>query len=273
MHARDLQGDATVRIHLHTYAWNDARMLGFFFRHYAPLVEHFFIYDDGSDDATFDILGARSDVTVERIARVEADSYIESIRHVANQNWKRSRGVADWVIFADIDEHVVHDDLAGYLARQLAAGVTAIPTLGYQMLTDSFPAPGALLSRDHTWGAPWQQMSKLQIFRPDRITETHYTAGRHRAAPTGDVVYPDRDEVLTLHYKYLGLDYVMARHRETAARRGAVDLAKGYAHRHGFDEDEIRKDIAAFAARAVDIRDIRGGDHHVTHAEPRWWRA
>ena len=49
-----------MRVHLHTVCWNDADRLEFFFRHYEPWVEHFWIHDDGS----LDIIEARPDVTV-----------------------------------------------------------------------------------------------------------------------------------------------------------------------------------------------------------------
>lgn len=47
--------------------------------------------------------------------------------------WKESRGIADWVIATDIDEHRYHPDMYRYLAQCRPQGVTIIPALGYQM--------------------------------------------------------------------------------------------------------------------------------------------
>ena len=42
----------TPRVHLYTVCWDEADMLGFFFRHYDPFVERYVVYDDGSTDGT-----------------------------------------------------------------------------------------------------------------------------------------------------------------------------------------------------------------------------
>jgi Glycosyl transferase family 2 len=260
-----------MRIHLHCNAWNDLRMLDFFFRHYEPFVDRFFIHDDGSTDGTLDYLAKRSDVEVRPLERVDAESYVASSLHMYETSWHRSRGQADWVIVTNIDEHVFHPQFERYLAQQTAAGVTAIPALGYQMLTTSFPAADSVLFRDHCIGAPWRQMSKLALFRPDAIEATGYQPGRHIAAPTGRVVYPERDELLNLHYKYLGLDFILARHQEANPRRLAKDVRQGWGHRYSLPADAVAADFAQFASRAQDYR--QATDPHRQHTEPRWWRA
>jgi hypothetical protein len=51
-------------IHLYTVCWDEADMLGFFFRHYDPWVDRYVIYDDGSTDGSLDILRANPRVEV-----------------------------------------------------------------------------------------------------------------------------------------------------------------------------------------------------------------
>ena len=50
------------------------------------------------------------------------------------------------VIVADIDEFLYHPDMLGYLGRWRNRGATCIPALGYEMVSDSFPAPGETLA-------------------------------------------------------------------------------------------------------------------------------
>jgi hypothetical protein len=259
-----------VIIHLYCVAWNEMHMLDFFFRHYDGLVSKYFFHDDGSDDGTLDYLARRSDVELCAKPFLRPDSFVMESLGVYETSWHRSRGQADWVILVDIDEHIHHPDLPGYLAAQQAAGVTAIPALGFQMLSPSYPPAGLRLIDALHRGAPWKQMSKLALLRPDAVQATNFTVGRHTAAPEGDIRYPERDELLLAHYKYLGLDYISRRHAAAYARRRSLDLAKNWGHRYSFDAAQLAADFADFESRAIDIRDMT--DPHEQHKEPRWWR-
>ena len=148
-----------------------------------------------------------------RFVRQKPDSYVLSAQVLHNQMWKEPAVRRSWVIITAIDEHLHHNDLEGYLAQQKRRHVTAIPALGYQMLAREFPNGAGLLAKSCTFGAACIFMNKLSLFDPNAIEETNFTGGRHTAAPTGRVRYPATDELLNLHFKYMGLAYVHARHQ------------------------------------------------------------
>lgn len=259
-----------MRVHLHTVCWNDAARLEFFFRHYEPWVEHFFIHDDGSNDGGLEVLQARPDVSVQRLVRSNEDSWVLSAKKIYDTSWVKSRGTADWVVIANIDELLHHPDMLEYLTRMHRSGVTAVPALGYQMIHRDFPVPGSMLWRDYPLGAPWRQMSKVQIFRPDSIQKTDFSPGRHRVELDGLVVYPERDEAVNLHYKYLGLSEVFTRQTEQAKRLGKLDNHQGWGHKYHWRLDELTKDFERFESTIINILEVE--DHHENHSEPRWWR-
>ena len=66
--------------------------------------------------------------------------------------------------------------------RYKTLGITIVPALGYQMVSEEFPRPDALLCETCSHGAPWDIYSKLTFFNPDAITETNYGVGRHGRA-------------------------------------------------------------------------------------------
>jgi len=84
-----------MKIDLYTWSWNDQDRLGFLFRHYDQLVRRYVVYDDGSDDATLDILRANPKVEIRQTRFLgTGDSFILSIMPTIQSAWKESRGVA-----------------------------------------------------------------------------------------------------------------------------------------------------------------------------------
>jgi hypothetical protein len=53
----------------------------------------------------------------------------------------------------DVDEHLYHPCLIPYLEDCKQRGVTYIPSLGIEIVTDSFPEPHEHLARTRTRGA------------------------------------------------------------------------------------------------------------------------
>ena len=258
-------------IHLYTISLNEERMLPFFFRHYDAFVDRYVFFDDGSTDATLDMLARHPKVEVRRFPRVVKDSFVLSEQALHDAAWKESRGSCDWVIVTDIDEHQWHRSLPNYLAAQKSAGVTVVPSLGFQMISDRFPDTELRLCEYLTAGAAFEPMNKLSIFNPNAIAQTNFAVGRHSAEPVGDVVYPSGDEVLLLHYKYMGMDYLRWRHAMLRKGHGPLDIANGWGHRQRFSEEELLQDFNAFTEQAVDVMDAR----HVPdrdHTGHRWWQ-
>ena len=260
-----------MRVHLYTICWNEERMLPFFFRHYDPLIERYVFYDDGSSDSTLEILRRHPSVDVRRFERIRHDSFVLSAQMLLDEMWKESRGSCDWVVVTAVDEHLHHANVFGYLADAKQNGITAIPALGYEMVSADFPDTHNHLALTVTRGAPSRFMSKLSIFNPNAIEETHFTVGHHEARPTGDVRYPERDELINLHFKWMGLDYVRSRYALLRTGLGPHDRAKGFGFQYAFSDTEVQRFMEKLVRDAIDVAEP-GLDHHAIHPAERWWR-
>ncbi|MDB5582231.1 MAG: hypothetical protein JWR80_7407 [Bradyrhizobium sp.] len=262
-----------MRVDLYTLCWNEADILGFFFRHYDPVVTRYIVYDDGSTDGSLDILRRHPRVEIRQFERSDPNSFVLSQQHLQNSMWKESRGYADWIIITALDEHltVPRWRLDAYLAAAGRAGVTAIPALGFQMLSDALPPPDARLATSRTIGAPWSAMSKLSIFDPEAIDATGFTVGRHEAQPIGRIHFPQRDELMLLHYKYIGFERTLKRHQDQNSGLGTTDISSGWAVQYRWDEAKLRAEWDTFAADAVDIARANFDPLKVLE-RPRWWR-
>ncbi len=224
------------RIELYCLCWNDIRMLPFFFRHYDPIVDQYFVFDNGSTDGSLALLEEHGSVEIAHFD-VHGNSFCDEERRLSDTIWRHSD--ADWVIITDIDEHIYHPRLIDYLQRCLEQGITAIQSVGFEMVSDHFPDGAGPLTELVTNGTRSIGHNRLCIFNPREITETHFSVGRHQAAPAGRVVWPEYPEVLLLHYKQLGLEYPVARSAELRTGLRSEDLANRWGAHYTWNADEI----------------------------------
>lgn len=261
----------TPTIDLYAICWNEGPMLDFFFRHYDPIVSRYVMFDDGSTDGTLERIKAHPKVDVRPFVRSDQDSVIRSMTELQNRAWKESRHQCDWAIITAIDEHLYHRDLIEYLRQCGTSGVTAVPALGYQMVSHEFPDMGSMLANKLTRGAASRLMNKLSLFDPNAVDETNYGPGRHVAAPKGRIVYPDRDELMLLHYKFLDTTYVRGRDSVLAQRIGKVDRMNQWGTHYDRSDSVLRQEMADYVSRAIDVS-VVGPRHDRLNSEKRWWR-
>jgi hypothetical protein len=168
-------------VHLYTVCWDEADMLGFFFRHYDSWVDRYVVYDDGSTDGSREILRANPKVDLRDFARVEAESFVLSHKAMQDHAWKESRGHADWIVVTAVDEHlhVRGRSMAEYLAEQTERGVTLVPALGFDLNHKTMPEDCGRLTEIVTRGRPRAAFNKLSIFKPEALRETGFTDVKH----------------------------------------------------------------------------------------------
>jgi hypothetical protein len=237
------------RIDLYALCLNEARIIPHFMAHYAGLANRLFILDNGSTDGGLDLLAGDPRVSIRPFETV-GDSFVDLSRRLLNNVWKASRGVADWVVVVEMDEHLQHADLRAYLAHCRRFGVTAVRAIGYQMTADAFPAGPPPLWRSVVAGARDATFDKLAIFRPDALTETNFHAGRHRDEPEGDVVLEPNRQVKLLHYKNLGADYVCERNEILARGLRPRDATENWGSHYRRGRDVVEREVRELRVRS-----------------------
>ena len=262
---------SSLTVHLYAQCWNDEWNLPFFFRHYDGLVDRYFIYDDGSTDQSWALLQAHPKVEARRFVRNVPESFVLSEQVFSNQCWKESRAAADWVIVIDVDEHLFHPSGRAYLSRCGAEGVTMIPALGFQMISEREPTSVENLCLDHPIGAPWEPLMKVGIFNPEAITEMNFAPGRHTSDPVGRIRVPGTDELLLFHYKYMGFQRTHRRHQQLRKGLGSLDIQNGWGHKYWWSAEELRKDWDRSAQDAVDTT-VLGGHPAANYPIRPWWQ-
>jgi glycosyltransferase involved in cell wall biosynthesis len=261
---------AKPRVHLYTVCWDEADMLGFFFRHYDPWVDRYVIYDDGSTDGSLAIIADHPRVELRRFVRSTEGSFCLSHQALQDEVWKESRGKADWVVVTAIDEHlhVPGREMAEYLSEQAVRGVTILPALGFDMNHPTMPENAGLLVDRITRGRPRIAFNKLSIFIPDAVRETGFSAGRHKAEPVGDLKLPQRNELVLWHYKHLGFDRCAVREAAQAERLGPTDKTLRLAEHYSWSKAKLR---AFWDQMERESCDLAGAVADRVCVGPLWW--
>ncbi|HTJ65849.1 MAG TPA: glycosyltransferase family 2 protein [Alphaproteobacteria bacterium] len=240
------------RIELYCLCWNDARMLPHFFRHYDDIVDRYYIYDNGSTDGSLDMLAAHGRVEVTHFD-TPGDSFVAEELRLSETIWQTARGRADWVLVIDIDEHIYHTDLKGYLRDCAEKGITAIDAIGYEMVSDAFPAGREPLYEQVTEGVRADKQDKLVAFNPDAVIKSNYQPGRHEANPEGRIVRPARREVQLLHFKHLGMDYLTRRSGELLTGLKDGDIERDWGIQYTWNRDQIAEHFENLKQAALPV--------------------
>ena len=241
---KKLHGITKPIVHYYAVCWNEEAMLPWMFKYYDLFVDRFTIYDNYSTDNTENII--KNNPKAEIIKFGDKDHFDDSAnQNIKNTCWKRSRGKADLVVVCDMDEFLYHPDLESLLQRLCKEKISFPATIGYDMFSETFPKYDGLhqLTDLVQQGVRYQWFDKHIIFDPHMIVDTYFDPGAHHANPTGIVSSgPYNTALRLLHYKNLGLDYLLSRHKQLGERLSTFNLNKGFGiHYLATKQEEIKQ--------------------------------
>jgi len=208
-------------IHAHIIAWNEERILPFTLDYYSQFCEKIYIYDNMSNDGSDEIYKKYDKVVVKKWSNSNNNFNEIEATQLRNNAYKQSRGKADWVIVCDCDEFLYHPNLIDKLKEYKNGGITVPKIDGHDMYSDDFPVyDGELLTDKVKIGSEtYDMMCKNIIFNP--TLDSQYGVGSH-SFKAENAVYSDDPELMLLHYKFLGKEYVLWRYENLAKRRNKL---------------------------------------------------
>lgn len=229
-----------MKVEVYALSWNEERFLPYFLRHYSSFASRITIFDNESTDDSVRIIERYPNTRVRSYA-TGGEIYDATWRDYKNEFWKESRGQADWVIIVDVDEIVYHPSLLDYLAACSERGITIPWTNGYEMVADRFPDTSGHVYEQIVNGAHDEWYSKPAVFDPNAIEEINYIPGAHDCSPIGRVLEERSPDLKLLHYRFLGLDYVLDRFERARLRQSPQNLQRGWSHHVQKEPREIRR--------------------------------
>ena len=208
-----------MKIDVFVVCYNEALLLPYFMRHYRQFAENIFVYDNDSTDKSAEIAQKEG----AKVCRLDTGGEFREDLQVELKNncWKGSK--ADWVVVGDMDEFVYHEKLP--VALKAIEGTVIMPRL-FNMYADEFPTTEGQIYDEVNMGVDFQ--GKMNLFRPTEIKEMNYEAGCHNAHPEGNFVLNIKSDILTLHFRYLSISYVIWKNYNTNLRQSEVNRKNGW---------------------------------------------
>jgi glycosyltransferase involved in cell wall biosynthesis len=239
-----------VKIDVFTLAYNEEVLLPYFLRHYGEFADRIVLYNNCSTDGTVAI--ALNHPKVE-IRSFDTDNEIrdDKMQWLKNNCWKGSK--ADWVMIVDVDEIFWHPDIVGYLEMCLTGGVTIIKPHGFDMVSGGVPRDPVQIYDQIRWGVRNPKFDKCCVFRPDKLLGICYEPGAHTARPKGTVVYPKPNGTKLLHYRWLGLNWVLGRWYARSKRLSEINLKHRWGHEYLLTTSEITQKWHELQSQLVEV--------------------
>lgn len=255
-----------LRIKVVTCCKNEARILPFFLNYYSKIADEIIIYDGGSSDQSATI--AASWVNTKVICTGVDDELDErKLMKIRNEDSRMYCESFDWLIIVDTDEFLYHPNLRRKLTEYKITGVDFPKVAGYNMRSLTFPAydPNKTIIdliktgvRDDEWQA------KRCVFNPNKINPI-YTTGCHSVHYPSNAVESNCQELMLLHYRWLGYDYFINKNKFISDRLSDYNKKHNYGyHTTAFsriEEDFFKKECA----ESYDIFNLKitMGDLHI----------
>lgn len=220
MNQQPTTSNQQLKIEAFILCWNEEKMIRHTLNHYSQFCSQITIIDNCSNDRTLSII--ETEYPTVKVIQYESNNQIrdDAYMHIKNTVWKNS--TADWAIVCDMDELLYHPDLIKQLTDAKEQGVGIMRVEGYNMCSNFFPEDYTKPITDQIKkGVRATNFDKSIVFCPQIIEETLYGTGAHTCNP---IYKPGKQKVNSpntlklLHYKYLGYDYLLEKHKQYAAR-------------------------------------------------------
>jgi hypothetical protein len=224
-------------------------------RHYTSFCDRIIINDDSSTDGTRELVEACPIAELRDLGSNGVNDEI-FLAHW-HEDYKGSRGVADWVILADVDEFLYHPDIRGLLESYQQQGITFPLVQGYNMWSENFPTIDGQIYDELFCGKYYEAGSKRAVFDPRLDVLFH--PGRHhvRSVSPGAVENPGGvPELALLHYLAMGMDYFCRRRNSYIPRMSAVNIANNWGSYILTDTDESKRN--QFVGELAESRPLIG---------------
>ena len=246
-----------MNIDIHVVCWNEMQIVPFVVDYWKKIARRVYVYDNGSTDGTLEFLKKFDWIEV---INFKTDGFNDQ-KHaeIKNNCWKGSD--ADWVWVSDFDEcpyseHFTEDikwlEENGYsvvFPQWLdVISTTNVPEYKQGKLLHEL-VDGAIATRGDI-----NKPTKVLFFKPNKVKEMNYSVGSHSCKPNGEIKMCSK--LNTIHFKNLGIDYVLERYDKYRKRLSEVNRKNGWGYQYLLNDNAHKQWLAEHIKQARPIKDL-----------------
>lgn len=214
-----------MKIEAHILCYNEEKMVRHTLNHYFTFCDEIIIHDNESNDKTLDII--EKEYPHVKVEQFKSNNQCrEDVQtSLRNNCWKDSK--ADWVIVCDMDEFIYQKNMREFL--EIIKNYPLPKIEGYNMFSDTFTSNyNELITKQIKYGVRAFNFDKQIVFNPKKVKEINFTLGSHGCSPElykNDTITRPSNPLYLLHYKYLGEQYLVNKHKEYASRLSTFNMS------------------------------------------------
>lgn len=222
-----------MKITLYIVCHNEQLILPHLLNYYSTIVDKIVVYDNESTDDTLKILNEyKGDLEI-RIFKTNHQLRDDILSKIKNTCWIGDN--SDYCIVIEADEFIYHPlGLRNYLEQNLNNDF--FTPMGYQMISDEFPSDySKLITEQIKIGTPDPFYNKLSIINPKQVVDINFKPGGHEVhyeLVGPDVKIIETPDLKLLHYKFLGLNYILNKNKYYTNRVNQNNINKGWGVHH-----------------------------------------
>ena len=241
-------------VHSYFVCYNEENIIPHLLKYYLSFCEKVTIIDNGSTDKTVEIV--KSFPNTEVINFDSKGEFHDGIHvQIKNSIWKKSVGVADYVILGDSDEFLYHENMLQFLIDSKEKGVTLFKPTGYHMVANE---DFILKSTDNLIelvknGVRTEVLDKMMMFDCNKIKEINYNFGCHSAFPFGEIKLYNNPDLKMLHYKFLGLENHHYKYKIRGERLSQFNRQNNFGTYYLMSEKEQVQDYQSYLNKSKKI--------------------
>jgi len=241
-------------VHAFFICYNEENILPHLLKYYSSFCEKIIILDNNSTDKSCEII--ESFPNTEIIPFDSNEEFHDGVHiKLKNHVWKSSVGYADYVILGDADEFLYHENMVDFLIKSKENGITIFKPEGYHMVGDEDLnlKPNDNIFEKVKFGVKTNVLDKPMMFDCNKITNINYGFGCHSAQPQGEVILSTDPSLKMLHFKFLGIENHMLKHKIRGERLSQFNIQNGFGLYYLFNVDEQKADYKTYLNKRIQI--------------------
>jgi len=250
--------EENIIYHVYTLCYNENRLLQHFFNHYKT-ADRIIVYDNMSTDNSVEIIKNNNR---ECVLFNTYESFNDSIHQsIKNEIWKKSKGIADFVIVQDLDEFLHFPEYPYNFKKGLFELNKQNPSYvickGYDMACtqkefENVPTDEPIFNYLNK-GIFNKQYCKPNLINPNAIENTNWTVGNHGISPK-PFLPETKFNILLLHYKHTGIEFELE--KRLHLKNKIEKCYHGFGTEYLFNEKEMYEYIKNFYDNVIDLKNI-----------------